>query len=100
MHRSPKLLLGSLLVSLTWLPTSAHSQAAPTPPEPAATVQPTASISPDTTDPKVIMEAVESRLRADRTKARTILRITDGSGRVRERVVRSWGWIDPMANSS
>ena len=95
MHRSPKLLLGSLLVSLTWLPTSAHSQAAATPPEPAATVQPTASISPDTTDPKVIMEAVESRLRADRTKARTILRITDGSGRVRERVVRSWGMDRP-----
>ena len=49
------------------------------------------TVSPDTTDPAAIMKAVESRLRADRTKARTILRITDGSGRVRERVVRSWG---------
>ena len=58
---------------------------------PAAPVAAAPTVTPDSTDATAIMKAVEGRLQADRTKARTVLRITDSGGRVRERVVRSWG---------
>ena len=81
---------GALLASFA-LPQLAVAQDAPAAPAVAAPAAPAATVSPDSTDPKAIMKAVEGRIQADKTKARTVLQITDGSGRKRERVVRSWG---------
>ena len=69
----------------------APAQEAPVAAPPAVPAAAVPTVTPDSTDPTAIMKAVEGRLQADRTKARTVLRITDSGGRVRERVVRSWG---------
>lgn len=55
------------------LPTAAHAQ-----------------VSPDTTDPAAIMQAVESRAEGDRVSGRLAITVIDKAGRQRQRVVRSW----------
>ena len=47
-------------------------------------------LDPATSDPRVVMAAVESKVRANQTKGRMAIRIIDRSGRTRERTVRSW----------
>ena len=49
-----------------------------------------ATVSADTSDPKLIMTAVEQRTTPDKVKSRLLLQITDRSGRKRERGLRSW----------
>ena len=51
---------------------------------------PAQAVSPDSTDAKAIMDAVEKRGRGDRVRSRIVMTITDGSGRSRERIVQSW----------
>ena len=50
-----------------------------------------AAVSPDETDPAVIMAAVEGRARGDKVKGKLVITITDKSGRQRQRVVRTRG---------
>ena len=71
-------------------------ETAPTP-TPAAAAAPApaaapsaAQVTPDSTDARAIMKAVEAKPRANQTKARTVLRIIDAGGRTRQRTVRSW----------
>ena len=47
------------------------------------------ALSPDTTDPRQIMEAVNARPTGDKSKARLAMTITDRAGRTRSRVVVS-----------
>jgi hypothetical protein len=47
-------------------------------------------VDPGTSDPSVVMRAVESKSRANQTHGRMAIRIIDRSGRTRERTVRSW----------
>ena len=51
---------------------------------------PAKAVSPDTVDPRAIMTAVEKRESGDLAKGRLVINITDGAGRSRQRVVRSW----------
>jgi outer membrane lipoprotein-sorting protein len=53
-------------------------------------MSPAEAVSPDTTDARAIMDAVESRARGDRVRGRVVMTVTDGSGRSRQRVVQSW----------
>lgn len=50
---------------------------------------PSTAISPDTTDARAIMEAVEARPRADRVSSRIMMQVIDKAGRKRTRVVES-----------
>ena len=54
------------------------------------TALPAEAVSPDSTDAKAIMDAVEKRGRGDRVRGRIVMTITDNSGRQRQRVVQSW----------
>lgn len=47
------------------------------------------ALDPNTSDPKVIMDAVENRASGDRIKSRLVIKIIDKDGRSRERVVQS-----------
>ena len=85
-------LFGSLIFCVSLLVMSGDIFAQEAPAQPQEAAQPAAAtVDPNETDPAKIMQAVELREEADRTKSRVILKITDGAGRARERVVRSWG---------
>ena len=51
------------------------------------------TVSPDETDPAVIMAAVEGRARGDKVKGKMVITITDKSSRQRQRVVLTRGML-------
>ena len=61
-----------------------------TTPTAAPSEAPKSVVSPDSTDPRAIMLAVEERTRATTTKSRLAIKITDGAGRTRDRALQSW----------
>jgi len=50
-------------------------------------------VSPETTDAKAIMDAVESQAKLDKIKSRIVMSITDKARRKRERAVRSMSMV-------
>ena len=53
------------------------------------------AVTPDTTDAKAIMDAVEGQAKLDKIKSRIVMSITDKAGRKRERTVRSMSMVFP-----